>query len=103
MREHIEADGTVCLILLGDLDLGVAGKLSNRLSELKATGRRVRLDLSQLGFIDSSGIGALLPALTDARWNGWSLEVDRRVSPSVEKAARILRIAEVFWPEDPPP
>ncbi|HEY2656844.1 MAG TPA: STAS domain-containing protein [Solirubrobacteraceae bacterium] len=56
MRERPDPDGTVTLTLLGDLDLTTAETLSTRLAELKTAGHPVRLDLSQLSFIDSTGI-----------------------------------------------
>ena len=101
IRETLEPDQTVRLALLGDLDLTAAEEFSARLAELKAAGRRCRLDLSQLAFIDSSGVQALLLALTDARWTGWPLEVARGVSPSVERAVQIVGIAQVLWPQEP--
>ena len=100
LRETVEEDQAVRLTLLGDLDLAGAGTLSTRLEELKAAGRPCRLDLSQLNFIDSSGIQALLLALTDARWNGWPLEVAPEVSPTIQRAAQIVGIAQVLWPKD---
>lgn len=39
MREHLDADGTLRLTVLGDPDLAVAETLSSRLAELK-TARR---------------------------------------------------------------
>jgi anti-anti-sigma factor len=99
ISERVDADEVLRLMLLGDLDLAVAETLSSRLSELKAEGRPVRLDLSQLAFIDSSGVQALLVALTDARWSGWPLEVAPEVSPSVARAARVVGIAQVLWPQ----
>jgi anti-anti-sigma factor len=103
MREQLDADETVRLTLLGDLDLATADALRARLAELKAAERPVRLDLSNLAFIDSSGVQALLVALTDARWHGWHLEVAPEVSRSVERAAQIVGIAQVLWPQDPAP
>lgn len=102
MREHLDADGILHVTILGDLDLAVAGRLTERLAELKVAGQPVRLDLSQLAFIDSTGVQALLIAVTQARWTGWQLEVARKVSPSVERAAQIVGIAQVLWPQDPP-
>jgi anti-sigma B factor antagonist len=99
MRERREVDGTLCLSLVGDLDLTVAESFSARLEELKAAGRPVRLDLSQVTFIDSSGLQSLILALTDARWTRWQLEVAPEVSPSVERAAQIVGIAQVLWPQ----
>ena len=103
IRERLETSGTLCLTVLGELDTAVTEKLSTRLRELKTIGRPVRLDLSQLGFIDSSGVQALLVALADARWDGWQLEVARQVSPSVERAAQIVGISQVLWPESEGP
>lgn len=103
MRERPDPGGTVLLTLLGDLDLTTAETLSTRLAELKTAGHAVRLDLSQLSFIDSSGIQALLAALTDARWTGWQLDVGPKVSRTVERAANVVGIAQVLWPEEPPP
>lgn len=102
MRERVEADGTLRLTLLGDLDVTVAERLRARLEELRAAGARVRLDLSQLVFIDSSGVQALLVALTDARSIGWQLEVAAEVSPTVARAAEIVGIAQALWPEGRP-
>jgi anti-anti-sigma factor len=103
MDEHIEVDETLRLTLLGELDIGSADTLTARLAELKTDQRPVRLDLSKLVFIDSAGIQAVLVALTDARWHGWHLEVAREVSPTIERAAQIVGIAQVLWPEEPGP
>jgi anti-anti-sigma factor len=100
LREHFDTDETLRLAVLGDLDIAAAETLSKRLAELKAADRPVRLDLSEVAFIDSSGIQALLRALADARWSGWRLEVAREVSPSVERAAQVVKIGQVLWPED---
>jgi anti-anti-sigma factor len=100
MRERVDVDGSLRLTLFGDLDVAVVAALKAQLEELKAAGRPVRLDLSQLAFIDSSGVQTLLVALTDARRTGWKLEVARKVSPSFERAAQIGGIAEVLWPQD---
>lgn len=103
MRERLDPDGMLRLTLLGDLDLAVAERLTARLAELKDGGGPVRLDLSELAFIDSSGVQAILVALTDARWIGWPLEVAPEVSPTVERAAQIVGIAQVLWPQGPEP
>ncbi|MFZ0972467.1 MAG: STAS domain-containing protein [Solirubrobacteraceae bacterium] len=87
IREHPDLDGMLRLTLLGDLDLTTADTFRSRLAELKPSGRPVRLDLSQLAFIDSSGIQALLAVLTDARWTGWQLDVAQQISPTVARAA----------------
>ena len=91
------------LTILGDLDTAVTERLSNRLRELKAIGDPVQLELSQLSFIDSSGIQALLLALADARREDWQLTVARKLSPSVQRAAQSVGIARALWPQDQGP
>lgn len=103
VHETLDPDQVVRLTLVGDLDLAGADVLGPRLAELKMTGRRTRLDLSQLAFIDSAGIQAVLVALADARWDGWPLEVAPELSPTVRRAAEIVGIAQVLWPQDPDP
>jgi anti-anti-sigma factor len=102
VRERVDVDGVLRLILMGDLDLPVVEIVSERLEELKAAGGPVRLDLSQLAFIDSSGLQALIVALIDARSIGWELEVAPEVGPSVERAAQVVGIAQVLWPQERP-
>ena len=100
IRETVDPDQALRLTPVGDLDLTGAQTLTRRLADIKTTGRRTRLDLSRLEFIDSAGIQALLLALTDARWDGWQLEIARVLSPSVQRAAEIVGIGQVLWPQD---
>jgi anti-anti-sigma factor len=94
----------VSLKLLGELDLGSSQGLDERLGALGHAEHRVRIDLSGLTFIDSSGIRLLVHALRDARRDGWKLEVDQHVAPQVQ---RILTLANVdcliFGDERDPP
>jgi anti-anti-sigma factor len=103
LRERLDADATLRLTVLGDLDIAAVDTLTERLHELHATDHPVRIDLSRLGFIDSSGVQALIVALAEARSDGWQLEVAREVSHSVARAAQIVGIARALWPEDPDP
>lgn len=76
IEETVEPSGAVRLSLFGELDLATKQILQQRLWELKSRGARVRIDLSQLEFIDASGLTVLLNALDDSQKNPWSLEVD---------------------------
>jgi anti-anti-sigma factor len=102
VHETVDPDQAVRLTLVGDLDLAAADVLNPRLAELKLAGRRTRLDLSRLAFIDSAGIQTVLVALADARWDGWPLEIAPELSPTVRRAAEIVGIGQVLWPVDPP-
>lgn len=54
---------TVVLALAGEADLSTAPRVGDRVRELLASGeRRVRVDLTELGFLDSTAVGVLLRA-----------------------------------------
>jgi anti-sigma B factor antagonist len=58
--EPREADGALVLALSGELDLAGAPELTEALDAAKASGRPLTVDLRELEFIDSSGLGALV-------------------------------------------
>ena len=58
-------------------------------------GRHVVMDLGNVGFIDSCGLGALISALKILRGSGGSLVI-ANVSEPVEAVLRITRLVRVF-------
>src|SRR5437763_4899531 len=60
--ENRGADGILHIALVGELDLAVAAPLSSHFDQLGRGGTRARVDLSQLEFIDVSGVRALMRA-----------------------------------------
>ncbi len=101
MDQALDADGALRLMLLGELDLTVAEQLETRLKELQAAGTSVRLDLSELSFIDSSGIRIVVRARLDANRDGWLLDVDPHVSEIVRRPLELLGLDEVLWTKTP--
>ena len=91
MRER-EDDGRVVLALSGELDLGTAGTVRQRLAELRDAGRAVLLDLDELTFMDSTGIRLVLSACEDAAERDWSFRVTRGSEPvrHVLEAAQVI-------------
>jgi anti-anti-sigma factor len=98
-RYSADPDGVLRMTLLGELDMAVAEELSVRMRELRDSAPRVRLDLSQLRFIDLGGLDAILTALAEARRAGWPLEVDPHISPSVERLIQYVGAGRTLWPE----
>jgi anti-anti-sigma factor len=89
------------LRLYGELDLCAADGLSAHLAELIDAGRRVRLDLAQLDFIDSSGLGAILRSVLDGRRDGHQLvEVDPNISRQVQRVVDLAGVGHTLWPKD---
>ena len=64
-------DGGVVLILSGELDLAGAAALTEALSEARAAGGGLTVDLSPLEFIDSSGLGVLVRFNNAAKASGY--------------------------------
>ena len=98
IRESVDPDGAVRFALVGELDIAVADGVEARLRGCREDGHRVRLDLSQLEFIDSSGVRAIVLGLKHARLAGTDLDVDRRVSPTVARMIEIMGIGPQLWP-----
>lgn len=99
IQESVDDDGAARVALIGELDIAVADEVEERLRSLREAGRGVRLDLSQLDFIDSSGVRAIVLALKHARQGGHELEVDREISPTVRRMIDIMGIAPQLWPD----
>lgn len=103
---HIEqsrdASGAVLLRLLGELDIAVAQTLTARLAELKESRAMVRLDLSDLQFMDSTGLGTVLTAMLDARRDGWALEIDPTLASPVQRIIDVSGVSPYLWPAPTP-
>jgi anti-anti-sigma factor len=99
IEQHTDSSGAVKLVLVGELDLAVASALTSRLDELKAQGTTVRLDLSELTFMDSTGLGTVLSAVLDARRDDWQLEVDRTLASPVARLVEMAGVEPYLWPD----
>ncbi|MEH0936130.1 STAS domain-containing protein [Micromonospora psammae] len=83
------ADGGVCLLLAGELDLNTAGRLNDEIDRLAADGvRRLLLDLSDLTFCDSTGIAAFVRGDNRAAADGGWL----RVTGATGRVDRVLQV-----------
>ena|SRR5438874_26933 len=111
---HESHDGTFLrLSLTGELDLGSVPTLEDRLSSLRALKSPVRLDLSQLEFIDSTGLHLLVRTVGDAQIKGWQLQIERDVAPEVMRLFKLVHLDRLVSgardggnrdsPTEPPP
>ena len=98
LSEGRDADGVLRLSLVGELDIAVIDALTTELSRHRRDGRRVRLDLSGLEFIDCGAIERLTSAITEARPAGWRLEVDRRIGRTVSRMLSLSGAHARLWP-----
>jgi anti-anti-sigma factor len=98
IRESVDGDGALRVALIGELDIAVADAVEQRLRQHREEGRPVRLDLSQLDFIDSSGVQTVVLGIRHARKSGNEVEVDRRVSSPVHRLIDMMGIGPQLWP-----
>jgi anti-sigma B factor antagonist len=78
-------DQTVVLRVSGELDLHGAADLRSVLEEQINRGNNVMLDLGNVEFIDSTGIGVLLDAVRGFALNDRTLKLYRSLRPQVRR------------------
>lgn len=99
MLETHSSDRVVRMQLIGELDLAAADQFSRRIAELVGERVQVKLDLSRLEFIDSTGLHALMRAVIDGRAEDEQLvEVGTELRPCVRDTIDLVGAACVMWP-----
>jgi anti-anti-sigma factor len=89
-----DSDGQVTVSLKGELDLSSVGKVEEELKRVEADEPSLLiLDLSQLSFLDSTGLRAVVTADERARENGRRLVVVRG-PVAVQRVFSITRLEE---------
>ncbi len=99
ISQRRDRDGYLTLVLHGELDVATVDRLDTRIRQLRHESYQVRLDLSNLRFVDSRGLRLIILALEDARRSGWDLEVGRELSPTVERVVEVSGTGPFFWPD----
>lgn len=98
VRQTVDSDGYARLCLRGEFDYVSSGRLVECLDELKRSGNPIRLDLSELEFIDSGGVRTVLRSVREAETDGRRLEIDPQVSWQVKQVFDVLGLDSVLWP-----
>jgi anti-sigma B factor antagonist len=84
----VEAFDDRCVIRArGELDMSSVEALRGPLRTARQEGATTLVDLSEVGFMDSSGLHLILDASLDAKADGWSL--------SFLASRQVLRVLEV--------
>lgn len=96
ISESLEPDG-VRVRVVGELDVAVIDRLQQRLDSLARTGEAVLLDLSELAFIDSSGLNVIVTTLRQAQREGWELSIDPNLTGPVLRVVKLMGLDGVFW------
>ena len=94
--EAAERDGCAVLSVAGEIDLGTAPQLRERLMELVDQGhRRIVVDLTATDFLDSTGLGALVAGLKRLRAHDGEMRLVC-TSPRIRKVFEITHVDRVL-------
>ena len=89
-------DGDTATVLLGgEVDLSWSAHVRREVLAALNRAPKVAIDLSQVGYIDSSGIAALVEGFQNARGRGQPFELSA-VSPPVLAVLKLARLDRVF-------
>ena len=99
LRASVSREGAgVVVALSGELDLATSARLRSRLADVVQADpppRRVVLDLSDLDFVDASGISVLLAAQRSLSSRGGELLL-RSPSRLVRRVVKVLELESVL-------
>ncbi|MGI8801090.1 MAG: STAS domain-containing protein [Solirubrobacteraceae bacterium] len=88
--ETVQTNGTLRLVLVGELDIATAPLLEAAVEQAEETdGLAILLDLTRVPFIDSSGLRALLRASSRSSNDGGRL----RISNPSPQARRLFELS----------
>ena len=95
--EERESDGTMVLTLSGRITLGdESSQLRTKIKDLLAQGKtRLVLDLADVGYIDSAGLGTLVAGYTSAQNQGASMKL-ANLTKKFREQLNITKLVTVF-------
>jgi anti-sigma B factor antagonist len=96
VTEQVSGDGTTTVAVGGELDLATAPQLSDVLESLAAREAPTVLDLSDVSFLDSTGLKVVLAAGRTSERTGWSFVVGRAVGPAVARLFEMVDAAALL-------
>jgi anti-sigma B factor antagonist len=98
-HEVREVDDTSVVSLRGEVDLEHSPKARKVLLSCVRSGRNLTVDLSQVEYIDSSGIASLVEAFQESRKRGTRFSL-AAVSPAALRVFELARLDKVFTIHD---
>lgn len=98
-RIELEADGRALVLAEGDIDLATAGILRDALARALEDSPSLVVDVGGVGFIDSSGLNALVWGHWEAEKAGGSLRI-RRPSPMLCRLLEITALESLLLIDD---
>ena len=93
--EIIAKEGRTIAALSGDIDLAHSPEVRKKLLECVNAGKPLVVDMSQVGYIDSSGIASLVESLQVARRKAQPFAL-AGIAPPVMRVLQLARLDRVF-------
>ncbi len=93
--QSTERDGVMVVAFTGDVDLQSSPEARKALLAAVGGGKSVLVDLSGVGYIDSSGVASLVESLQTARKSGNALAL-AAVSEGALRVLQLARLDRVF-------
>ena len=81
---------TARVLVAGELDLATSAKLDRSLAQALADANEVVLDLSEVSFIDSTGLSTILGGVSASQLNGGKLTISSALSPQARKLFELV-------------
>jgi anti-anti-sigma factor len=96
------SEATAEVVVAGDLDMAAAFRFESELESIldARAVRSIVLDLAQVGFVDSAGLGALLSIRDRASRQGIELKIVR-VSDAVRRILDVTGIGDIAVGDEP--
>lgn len=95
IKEERQSEQATTLVVSGEVDVFTAPQLREKLVPLCQENREVYLDLSQVDYMDSTGLGVLIGAYKKLRSRGGRL-VLTGMSPRLKRLFHITRLTNVI-------
>jgi len=89
-------DGGAVVVVAGEIDMSTSPALREQLRSPEAQAPTVVLDLREVTFMDSSGLGAIVGQHKRAREHGFRFAVAVGGAPSVERILALAQLTQVL-------
>jgi anti-sigma B factor antagonist len=91
-----DTNGLVNITVNGDIEMMTIKTFKQKLFEIgQNVDKDIEIDLSNVDYIDSSGVGVLISLLKLQKKKGKNLKIDK-VSPKVLNVLKLSSLADVF-------
>lgn len=91
-----DSDTSVNIIVNGDIEMMTIKNFKQKLFEIgQNIDKDIEIDLSNVDYIDSSGVGVLISLLKLQKKKGKNLEISK-VSPKVLNVLKLSSLSDVF-------